>query len=108
MSPGLSIYDNVFNDETTNVKRLSCLHWEDVLQLKERSPLVLYLNPQSAYVSKHVLATQRKSRKLHAKARGSVDMQNQGGAPSHFLVVNSFAFKATSKLQDRIMMQFTG
>jgi len=56
VAPDLLIDDAVFNVKTTNIKRLLRLHWEDTIQLKEGSPLVLYLNPKADYVPKQVLA----------------------------------------------------
>ena len=76
-SPDVLIDDAASNVETTNVKRLLRLHYGDVIQLKEGSSLVLYFNPQSAYVLKHVSTAQMR---LRAKVRGSADLQHQGGA----------------------------
>ena len=61
------IDDEAYNIETTNEKRLSRYHWEDVLRLREGEPVVVYFNKdqdlQGRFASKPLDAavTQKRS-----------------------------------------------
>ena len=59
-SPDLLVDESAYRMRTTKVKRLSRVHWEDVIQLKEGTPVVLYIAHESDLVRKKVATVQRK------------------------------------------------
>ena len=71
VSPDLLVDEAAYKVTTTKIKRLSRRHWEDVVQSKEGTPLVLYIRDKSDLVPKKVAAAQRKL--LRERARGGDD-----------------------------------
>ena len=79
-SPDLLIDEAAFNVETTNVKRLSRLHWEYILQSKVDSSLFIYMNADCDYVTKDVAIAQRKASREKLKQSPAKKNDNLAGA----------------------------
>ena len=78
-APDLLVDDDAYKVETTNVKRLSRLHWEDLLQCNVGTSLVLYVAKDGEYAMPEVATAQRKV----GKANGTTNNQNLSGAKVH-------------------------